>query len=581
MTSAVIVMLMLSAYGRNDVLLSMMECLLEDGADLEPVREAFESTKGDFTAKFAAAIQARLTQLVEPELFIDVPERPADLRKSDLEAIVRPAVGGFLRSQPSKDDLVDQAELIRWRQERRPEWIPRVDRHGEPIPVPRPDPAEIRPERPLTISALAELSDVKVLLPAEDGERPELSMPPGGIGEWEAALYTFLGITGETGPGRVVLIDAQANEALIPEGLGRWLPEQVKALSAAQDTGVASELLATSATLGGLTVTDDVHPHDETLALALESSGDWRFSPRWRLNAWDPSFDVPILATARAAVAGWAGQNQSGLIVYVYGAALNGIEGLTDRPSPLHGYLLCITRAADGTDTVASVHRVILSCPGAGWCHGDGCPETEFPEAAALLASIVSIGEVASLADQVGGPAGEIHERMYGTHGVDHYSDPVMDCLEVVLSGAGWTELERSTWEGGIEELLVRRGAHCLSAAYDPVTRQIRLADGKPQLEGLLDSLAEDGVLIDDHGKEAIDLSEHAVERWGTAVLTVASDHLRGAIDDLPQLADPLQTALLGLHPHADGTVKAPQAGDLVEEQLTMSLRAAGLLGEE
>ncbi len=406
-------------------------------------------------------------------------------------------------------------------------------------------------------------------------------MPPGGIGEWEAALCAFLGLTGGKGPGRTVLIDAQANEALIPEGMGWWLPEQAKPLSAAQDAGVASELLATSVTLGGLTVTDDIHQHDETLALALESSGDWRFSPRWRLNAWDPSFDVPVLVTARAAVAGWAGQGQSGLIVYVYGGALNGIEGLTDSPSPLHSYLLCVTRVADGTDTVASVRRVILSCPGEGWCHRDGCPDTQFPEAAALLASIVTIGEVASVADQGGGPAGEIHERMYGTHGIDHYSEPVMDCVEVVLSSAGWNKLERSTWEDGIEELLVRRGEHCLSAAYDPVTRQIRLADGKPQLEGLLDILGQDGVLVDDHGSETVDLSEHALEEWGTAILTMAADYLRGVIDDLPQLADPLQAALLGLHPHADGTIKAPRAGDLVEEQLTTSLRAAELLGGE
>jgi hypothetical protein len=122
--AVVIVVVMFSAYNQNDLMLSMMGTLVGDGVDLEPVRKAFESAKGDFTAKFTAAVQARMAQLVVPEVFIDLPEHPEDLRKADLEALVRPAADGFLRSYPTKDELLDQADRIRRRQERRPAWIP-------------------------------------------------------------------------------------------------------------------------------------------------------------------------------------------------------------------------------------------------------------------------------------------------------------------------------------------------------------------------------------------------------------------------------------------------------------------------
>ncbi|MBB4918491.1 hypothetical protein [Streptosporangium saharense] len=147
----------------------MMKNLVRDGADLEPARKAFESTKGDFAAKLTAALQERFAQMVAPELFIDVPEHPEKLGKAELEALLRPAAHGFLRSHPTKSELLDQAEQIRWRQENRPPWIPRIDRHDEPIPTPETgsSDAEARPERPLTVTALTELGDVTVLLPAD------------------------------------------------------------------------------------------------------------------------------------------------------------------------------------------------------------------------------------------------------------------------------------------------------------------------------------------------------------------------------------------------------------------------------
>jgi hypothetical protein len=576
------VVVMFSAYSQNDLLLSMMRTLVGDGVDLEPVRNAFESTKGDFTAKFTAAVQARLAQMVVPEVFIDLPEHPEELRKADLEALVRPVVNGFLPSYPNKAELLDQADRIRRRQERRPAWIPRLDQDGRPIPGPETDSSdtEAPPERPLVVTALAELGDVTVLLPAEAEERPEMAMMPGGVGEWEAVLYAVLDVTSERGPATTVPIDAQANEALVPEGVRWWSTEPARSLPATQDPGVASELLATSTTLGGLPVTDNTHEGYEAVATALESAGDWRYSARWLLDAWGPGDDAGTMATARAAIAGWAGEDRSGLIAYVYGGALHGTEGLIGLPGPLHSYLLCVSRSADGTDTVDAVHRVILSCPGENWCHRGGCPDTGFLEAATVVTSIVTAGDACDLADEDGGWAGDAYQRLYGVSGADEYPEGVLDYLEAILAGAGWVELDRSTWEGGLEESLLRRGEHCLTASYDPVTRQVRLVDGKPELETMLQLLADDGVLTGSDDQETVDTSQAGAQRWGAELLTAAEDLLRGRINELRQLAVPLQGALLGLHPHADGTLRGPESTTLAERQFTVLLRTAGVLND-
>lgn len=570
---------MFSPYGQNDVLLAMMETLVKDG-DWASVKEAFESTKGDFTAKFAAAVEARFAQLVLPEVFIDVPEHPEELRKADLDALVRPVAEGFLRSYPSKDELVTQAHQIRRRQDRRPPWIPRQDLAGNPIPMPESEePSDrARPERSLTISVLRELGEVPVLLPGEDWDRPELPMKPGGIGEWEAALHAILGVAHERGPATTVRLDAHSNEALVPEDTRWWPMEPTPSLSAVADPGVASELLATLRSLGGLLILDDEDNSHEAMATALGSVADWRYSPRWSLEVWGPGDGVATLATARAAIAGWAEGGRSGLIVYVYGGALNAVEGLVGVPSPLHSYLLCVTRSADGTDTVDTVHRVHLSCPGEYWCHRGGCPKVGFMEAAPLLEPVIAAGETAAVADASEGWAEEALQRLYGAREADEYTDDVLDQVAVMLSSSGWVELNRTTWEGGLEDLLLRQDEHCLLVSYDRVTRQIRLAEGRHELDVMLQLLADEGVLTGEEGQEVIDTSEVAREQWGMDLLTAADDFLRGRIEVLGQLATPIQGALLGMHPHADGSLRGPEATSLVESQLTALLGAVDLL---
>jgi hypothetical protein len=337
-------------------------------------------------------------------------------------------------------------------------------------------------------------------------------------------------------------------------------------------------LLATLPSLDGLLILDDEDKSHEVVVTALGSVADWRYSPRWSLEIWGPGDGVATLATARAAIAGWAEGGRSGLIVYVYGGAMHADEGLAGVPSPLHSYLLCVTRSADGTDTVDTVHRVHLSCPGEYWCHRGGCSEVGFMDAAPLLEPVIAAGDTAAVADASEGWAEEAFQRLYGTSETGEYTDDVLDQVAVMLSSSGWGELNRATWEGGLEDLLLRRAEHCLLVSYDPVTRQIRLADGKQELDLTLQLLADEGVLTGEEGQEAIDTSETAREQWGTDLLTAAEDLLRGRIDALGQLATPIQGALLGLHPHAYGSLRGPESTSLARSQLTALLSTVDLL---
>jgi hypothetical protein len=579
---------MVKAATENDILLSMMDKLVGENADLEPAQIAFDTTRGDFAARLTAAVEALFARLARHEVFIDVPEHPEELTKTELDALVRPASDGFLGSYPSKGELLEQARRIKRRQERRPAWVPRVDRDGNPLPsVSESVDAQERPAlQPCVVTSFPELGDITIHLPTDYDDRPDLAVTPGGIGEWETVLHAALAVAGNEGPNVDLRIDAQANEALVPEGVRWWSPGPTqsglsKPIPAAQDPGVASELVATSATLGGSPVIDNTSVGTEAVISALASAGDWRHSRRWVLDSWDPGDETGILATAQAAIAGWVDEGRSGLIVYVYGAALHGHDGLFAIPAPMHSFVLCVTRSATGADTVDTVHRLILSCPGDNWCRRGGCPEGSLSELDALLAPVVTVGEAAAAAIGDAGWAWEAYQRLYGAVDGDEYVGTVLECLEMIVSRASWVKLSDSMWEGGLQESPLRRGQYCLRAAYDPVTRQIRLSDGKPELELTLQSLAEDGMLTaDDEGQERIDPSAETAQEWNRDLLTAAEDLLRGRIDALSLPDGPVQVAVLGLHPHADGSLRGPASTTLATEQLTVLLDAIGVLGD-
>jgi hypothetical protein len=136
---------MMGPAANNDLLLAMLTTLAGADVDVEPARIAFETTGRDFAARFAAAIEAQIARLAKPEVVIEIPDRPEDLTKRELEDLVRPAEVRFLKSYPTKTDLLEHLELIKRRQERRPAWVPMVDRAGRPIPATR------RPRTPMGV----------------------------------------------------------------------------------------------------------------------------------------------------------------------------------------------------------------------------------------------------------------------------------------------------------------------------------------------------------------------------------------------------------------------------------------------
>ncbi|GAB3581235.1 hypothetical protein GCM10027445_52910 [Amycolatopsis endophytica] len=245
-------------------------------------------------------------------------------------------------------------------------------------------------------------------------------------------------------------------------------------------------------------------------------------------------------------------------------------------PDPLHAYLLYVTRSSTGSDKIATVHRVTLSCPGEFWCHRGGCTAYDAPDIDSLLLPLVAAGHAAD-ADEIR----EDYLHLYGAANSAEPTDTVLDAVDTVLSHAGWIELDRSTWEGGLEEVLLRRAQHCLTVMYDPITRRLRLTDGKPELRLTLDMLAEDGVLTGEASAEQVDMSADAVERWGSDLLTAARDLLRGSIDELPRQDELVEGTVLGLHPHAHGDLHGPAAIALAQTQVSTLIHNMGLLGDE
>lgn len=52
-----------------------------------------------------------------------------------------------------------------------------------------------------------------------------------------------------------------------------------------------------------------------------------------------------------------------------------------------------------------------------------------------------------------------------------------------------------------------------MTIAYDPITRQVQLRDGKPDLDSLVDAMEQDGV-IDSGATGQVDHGAGRAERW-------------------------------------------------------------------
>lgn len=119
-----------------------------------------------------------------------------------------------------------------------------------------------------------------------------------------------------------------------------------------------------------------------------------------------------------------------------------------------------------------------------------------------------------------------------------------------------------------------------MSRAAGPQTRLAQSleddqADGRG-FDATLQLLADDGVLTGDEGRETVDRNDADIQAWGIDLLAAAEDLLRGRIAESP-LNAPVQATLLGLHPHADGTLRGPESTALAEKQLGLLARATAV----
>src|SRR5262245_37476635 len=116
------------AWRRNEFVRTAAEAAagtVADG-DMAAAEEAFNATSGGFVDKFLAAVRAATVSQVEyeTEKHVRIPENPESLTKPALDALVRPFAGGFLRSSPSKTELLDELAAVDRRQRRHAEWAP-------------------------------------------------------------------------------------------------------------------------------------------------------------------------------------------------------------------------------------------------------------------------------------------------------------------------------------------------------------------------------------------------------------------------------------------------------------------------
>jgi hypothetical protein len=90
---------MTELYTTNGLLLAFAEILYGDRADADAAEQAFNSTDGTFLQRIMAAINALLRPHLKSERFIEIPENPEQMTRTDLDVLVRPVAEGFLRSR--------------------------------------------------------------------------------------------------------------------------------------------------------------------------------------------------------------------------------------------------------------------------------------------------------------------------------------------------------------------------------------------------------------------------------------------------------------------------------------------------
>lgn len=444
---------MTEPYTTNGLLLAFAEVLYGDQADADAAEQAFNSTDGTFLERITAAINTLVQPHLKPERFIEIPENPQQMARADLEALVRPVAEGFLRSQPTKDELLSQVRQIARRQASRPPWMPRTDDS-----LGAKDGPEASEESPLTtsmtLSGFPELGNVTIAAPAYYGDvmYASESTDPAVL---QLALLTVFGATDAHAPGRTVRGDWSALDALVPPERRWWVPAEVTLTprAAAEDVGVAVEVLATTEHLGGLAVQDIEGPDAAELAAdVLMSAGSWKHGPRIAVDGWQPSDNSRTRSLARASFAGWANDTDEGFIMAIVSGGWDEDANVFLLGHRLHTSILWWTAPVAGvSEGAGTIRRIVLSCPGEVVCQRGGCDEILDD---ALLAAIglvaADVAVTAPIAASADWAADAHRSSLVGTE----YDEPeeVLSVMAQPLRTAGWEELSSSASELGDAE---------------------------------------------------------------------------------------------------------------------------------
>jgi hypothetical protein len=569
-------------YTTNGLLLAFAEMLYGDHADADAAEQAFHSTDGTFLARIEAAINALLRPHLKPEKFIEIPQIPEKLTRADLDVLVRPVAEGFLRSQPAKDELLDQLRWIARRQASRPSWLPRTaDSPGESnIAAPPEDEDSWRPIS-LALSGFPELGTVTIMVPAYCGDLmyPADSGHPAVL---QMALLTIFGATDASAASRTIRGDWAALEALVPADQRWWIPPETTLTprTAAEDAAAAVEVVATAPSLGHLSVQDVDGPEAEEVAVAVMLNADaWQHGPRIVVDGWQPADDSRLRSLARASFAGWASDTTEGFVVAVVSSGCDEDATVFPLGYRLHTWILWWTAPPAGaTAGAGTLHRAVLNCPGPYVCPRGGCSTTGDDS---LLAAVALVAADAAVTAQVTAQAdwaADAHRAsLLGTG--DDEPEEVLSAVTQPLRAAGWEEISSSASELGDAEVLLSRCGQVLTVAYRPLSREVMLSDGRPELDMLSQLLADDGALADKNGGVGrVDRTAAFAADWSEPLVTVIDKYLAGGLAPGDVLADPVTILLGGLWPWGTGVPHGDDAWDLIRRQIMAHLRTTTLL---
>ena len=492
----------------NELLLGAMELFTGEGVDLDTAERAFAGTRGDFRAKLTAALQAVTVARLKPERFVEIPANPESLSKAELWALVEPNVG-FIRSGASKADLVDALMSIRHRQESRPAWMPRTP-DSAVCPAVDGDATEDHSwsactRIPLTLTGLPELGQVAAEVPSWY-EEPVYAPDDLTATAVQLALLTALGIGPDPGTDQTVTVQDPISS---PFGFASDGVEvdTGSSVAAAGDPAAVIELLATSATLGGVPISDE--DHESAAVDVLASAEDWWHSPKIVLDCHSPFGNEARRTVARSSAAGWvnAENGRTGFVILADAIAADSEGTVGAGGSDLHRFMLWWELPEDyepeddsgirarSTLSGGTLHRLVLHCPGEDRCLRDGCPPAHAVDIDLLAARI--IGKATAVASMLAGgdwATGAYLRTLVDGDDPGVYEEPgeIMRIAEHVLADRGWQAASHGFWDTGDVDSLLHRDGYVILVRHHLAERALTVLDGLEELEALRDMGKED-----------------------------------------------------------------------------------------